>query len=400
MILSVVAWVCAFATPVTIDPVAYPGPWDFQGVRRHGAASFDLAPGTYGLTLAGTSGGTGTLTVHADGTVDLAPASRFHSSGSTAYFHNAVVEIDTVGFTGEWSTASVSRRRGGTTAVFVPNAGYLIQIHPGSFAFQVLADGTVQADGIHAEGLGDTLTFVTTPVSVDVGDYAGLWTWHAVRDRAPGDAVDVPVVPAMTYEVDPGGVSRFRFVVDADGVVESLAPASAYGDGDTLRFETLLVDLWHDGFVGTWTLDQVFYTTAPSAQAYVVPGLTYLLIANSGPRVTFVIGPECPAIPPELPLVGSVWRWECAVLDADGDGILDDEDACDDSASGAVVGDDGCSGVQAIEAACGSLSACGRPCPHGAFVSCVARTSNEARWAGLIDARERAAIVSGAARCK
>ena len=81
--------------------------------------------------------------------------------------------------------------------------------------------------------------------------------------------------------------------------------------------------------------------------------------------------------------------------DSDGDGICDDIDRCADTRDGAVVGDDGCSGWQYVEAECGV------PADHGrggrGYIACVRRASREARRAGLLDRRQRAAVMRHAA---
>lgn len=77
--------------------------------------------------------------------------------------------------------------------------------------------------------------------------------------------------------------------------------------------------------------------------------------------------------------------------DADGDGVINDEDFCQLSAESATVDADGCSIAQL--------------CPvdydwrnRNAYVSCVRRVSNDFAVAGLITRQERSAILSEALR--
>lgn len=86
--------------------------------------------------------------------------------------------------------------------------------------------------------------------------------------------------------------------------------------------------------------------------------------------------------------------------DADGDGVSDDVEApsCGDTPLDVPVGTDGCSGAQAVDAACGD---CADHPTRGAYVSCVSGATNEARNAGLLSGAEKASIVRAAARtCK
>ncbi len=77
-------------------------------------------------------------------------------------------------------------------------------------------------------------------------------------------------------------------------------------------------------------------------------------------------------------------------IDADGDGIPDDEDNCPNTAFGEIVNNFGCS----ISDLC--------PCDndwknHGGYVKCVAHTSEDFLVDGLITETEKDIIVSDAA---
>lgn len=87
---------------------------------------------------------------------------------------------------------------------------------------------------------------------------------------------------------------------------------------------------------------------------------------------------------------------DTADVDGDGDGVLECFDGCPDTAAGARIDADGCSGAQLVAQACSAASFRN----HGGFVSCVAHAANTARDAGLIDDAEHGALVSAAARSK
>lgn len=80
--------------------------------------------------------------------------------------------------------------------------------------------------------------------------------------------------------------------------------------------------------------------------------------------------------------------------DPDDDGIDDLDDTCTDSASGAVVDADGCSGAQVVENTCGSASDWKN---LGQYVSCVTKAANDAVKAGLLTNTESSAIKVAAA---
>lgn len=83
-------------------------------------------------------------------------------------------------------------------------------------------------------------------------------------------------------------------------------------------------------------------------------------------------------------------RYADCTADADGDGRLDAEDACPGTAPGAVVNASGCS----LPELCPCVAAWKS---HGAFVSCVAQTSEAFVGAGLISTGQKDAQVSAAA---
>ena len=75
--------------------------------------------------------------------------------------------------------------------------------------------------------------------------------------------------------------------------------------------------------------------------------------------------------------------------DDDGDGVADTGDACPATPAGSVVNANGCSIAQLVP--CGGRN-------HGAYVSAVAKATNDFVAAGLITRSERAALVSAAAQ--
>ena len=82
--------------------------------------------------------------------------------------------------------------------------------------------------------------------------------------------------------------------------------------------------------------------------------------------------------------------------DDDGDGVLDEDDLCPHTALDQVYDSStGCSGTQSVELACGESSEYPN---HGLYVRCVAQASKDARQAGLLTNKERAGLVSAAAR--
>src|SRR5690606_25326747 len=77
--------------------------------------------------------------------------------------------------------------------------------------------------------------------------------------------------------------------------------------------------------------------------------------------------------------------------DSDSDGVADEDDQCAATPAGAPVNASGCS--------IGQLCPCAGPGPqHGAYVSCVAKTTNAFVKAGVIDKQDKGAIQCQAAK--
>ncbi|BBN82795.1 hypothetical protein PA25_27800 [Pseudoalteromonas sp. A25] len=89
---------------------------------------------------------------------------------------------------------------------------------------------------------------------------------------------------------------------------------------------------------------------------------------------------------------------DAPVVDSDGDGVLDDNDMCNDTAAGALIDENGCSGVQNVANACN----CAGPTidlpwkNHGQYVSCVAHAKNIEVANGLLTDEEGDALTEAA----
>ncbi len=96
---------------------------------------------------------------------------------------------------------------------------------------------------------------------------------------------------------------------------------------------------------------------------------------------------------------GSIWgvlvREPESALDSDGDGVLDDSDDCPSTAPGDAVNDYGCSAEQTLAITCPIDDSYKN---HGAYVSCVSKTSETLLEEGLLTEEEKDAIVSEAAK--
>ncbi len=85
-------------------------------------------------------------------------------------------------------------------------------------------------------------------------------------------------------------------------------------------------------------------------------------------------------------------------VDTDGDGVVEQDDLCPDTAEGALTDENGCSGLQNVTSAC----SCDGPETggtwknHGQYVSCVAHAKNAQVQAGLLTEEEGDALTEAA----
>ena len=154
-----------------------------------------------------------------------------------------------------------------------------------------------------------------------------------------------------------------------------------------------------------FNIDVVDGALADTVLAY--PGLTVPLftIVSSHPPVKrrytllTVWDPDAPgtpfAVPEDVNVLGEVLGpAPTPVVDADGDGVLDDVDACPATPAGSRIDPTGCSSKELIERACPAPAAKN----HGDYVSCVSLEANRQRAAGFISGDEHGKLVSEAAQ--
>jgi len=256
-------------------------------------------------------------------------------------------------------------------------------------------------------------------------------------DRATFDAA-APDIPLEDFE---GGTALPGQVVGCGSPLDS-NPSPCFGAGEIeaglevhASSETNIVALGAGivpvnptTWVGSDLFNDVTFLDFTNGDAYAV-GLDIFDFSGS-PTITINVYSDSGLIGTSLALNGGFWGVICdepitrlvlgtatnvivldnvafgnPIIDTDGDGFPDDEDACPESDLSASVIIDGCdSGVDnlLLDSGC-TISDLIADCAanasnHGQFVSCVAHLTNDLKSDGLISGKEKGAIQRCAAK--
>ena len=286
---------------ITIDPGAFNGNWAILGEtgNQSGTQVVNLGAGTYTIRLFSISQTQFSFTVDAGGTVTSLKPGAATAVGSTLEFNNASIVVDTSLYEGQWQLvgfAGFNTHVDGSAQQFtlVPDTDYLIRIaniSQAQLAFNVSAGGAVSSYNVAAaSGSGGTLTLNTTSISVDTGQYEGQWqfvgidNFNTATDPNPQAII---VVPGLDYLIRVANISQATIGIGVNGVgdVSSFNTAAATAAGNSLLFNTELVNIDPGFYAGQWQLVGIssFNSSAnPGSQAvFMVPNLDYLIFVGN-----------------------------------------------------------------------------------------------------------------------
>jgi YVTN family beta-propeller protein len=251
----------------------------------------------------------------------------------------------------------------------------------------------VQGDYKHTPWNSNGLGYCGIGVAID--DEGNGWT-EAMRVGQQRSIIKITPSGERTFYKSNG--NRSELVIGDDGYLWT-TNLNDSGGSDIVRFD--MADASYDRYpaaIGSWFngsgltyLNGYVWATDPATDK--------LLKVDpvDGSEVAQIVVGKRPFSP------GDMSGYEAARLgfitlvppDLDDDGVPDDQDLCPDTASGAIIDANGCSGAQLIDLAC--------PCDdtwrnHGQYVSCVAQETKTQIKAGLITPAEKYAFVTAAAR--
>jgi len=324
------------AFSITIDPDAYTGKYSVPGaVSVTGVQIVSLNAGTHFVDIG--PGINFSFSVSSTGDVTSGNPAAAHGVGSTLTFHTTTISVDpTVDYTGTYSLRGVdiSSSSGLESFVLLPGiGGYLLDIAPGvGFRFEVSSSGQVTSRNLTAaHGVGSTLVFDTTTISVDpTVDYTGTYSLRGV-DRSSSSGLEsfvlLPGIGGYLLDIAPG--VGFRFDVSSSGQVTSRNLTAAHGVGSTLVFDTTTIFVDPIDYTGNYGIRGVASFGSSGLESFnLLPGISgYILDIAPGINTRFNVASPC-AVPPEVFVDGFTFELSCGAPDSDGDGVPDDNDNC------------------------------------------------------------------------
>ncbi len=340
-------------TPVTIDPGDYTGEIRLTwGERWYGVNTVTLLRGQ--RRALGLPYDLVDLQVGADGSVSTDSTASAWGVGSTLHFATTPV---TIGGASYDSTYYLVRHADGTlwragddVVVLVPGLDWAITLASQRFRFHVEADGSVSGDfGETFDYFGSTLGIRTVPITIDPGEYSGLWQ---PAFMAPDTfAAHPPRTGPSTLRLPPGTYWRFLIAqarpyfelqLDGSGAIESAQPASGLVvSGQTAAFNTVPILVDPGAYTGPWYAQaNEFY--GPTELAFVA-GFDWQIRTATAPWQFASVFDPCAVNPNALTFSDGILDFVCdtAPPDADGDGVPDDADNCPESANVSQIDLDG-----------------------------------------------------------
>lgn len=208
-------------TTINIDPVNYAGLYHMHGVSpiqfNLGLQSFAVLPGlTYRISP---NGGSLPYHVDANGNVSSSLTDSLYGVGSTLYFRNTTIFVDTGEFLGQYHHRFGGSEFGSRAMVAVPGTDSSFQLRNGGqfILFNIDTSGNVISNSPDsAYGNGNSLVFKNSTLRIDPGQFSGPYDFaHVVPGHTLTGVQDVIVVPSQRYVLQVSGVS-YVFNVGAD----------------------------------------------------------------------------------------------------------------------------------------------------------------------------------------
>lgn len=276
--------------------------------------------------------------IEADGTIEsLSPYSATGGAQSLTLI-TGPLNIDTAGYMGQYNVdtlvpASQAWVTGNKSYQAILGVTYRLRLGGQTLTtFSTSNTGFVSTNTPAALTSGQGfVTFKTTPVFFDVGDYAGQW----VFDRSlvfTGSREEV-LVRGTTWGFSVvGGGSWLLFDVDENGQVISPLDEIATGEGNSLILNNESISVEPGQETHSWSIAFVQAKTPEPMVVSLIPGFRYQLAGwiSSGYEGSgfFSVTSPCAVDPNTLDFGTSDFTLSCGQIDSDDDGVPDVTDNC------------------------------------------------------------------------
>jgi hypothetical protein len=347
--------------PVDVDPGLYDGQYHMLGYRSGPATLHFWPAGTgsddigshYRLGNGATPWSTG-FELDVSGNV-ITDSSRIIASNNSITFVTVPVVIDPGAYTGRYNIGQY--RDGPQTVYLMPegtgtdDVGSRWTIGNGSWPWATYFDldtsGNVLTDSTRLTVVGNSITFLTVPVILDLGMYLGRWS--SSIGYIQNGAHTMHLLPKGTGTMDFGsrwhmsnavGVTIF-FELDTSGNISSDSSRIDIS-GNYMTLNTIPIDIDPGTHTGAYSVDSVWiygpqrrYLLGEGSGLVMDRGAGWNLHAPGLSAERFDIDTPCAIIPSETITLGSGasavdFLVTCAdvIVDTDEDGVADTSDNC------------------------------------------------------------------------
>ncbi|HUS33570.1 MAG TPA: Ig-like domain-containing protein, partial [Kofleriaceae bacterium] len=263
---------------INVDPAAYDGRYFLRSQFSQqfvGPHSFVVLPSlTYDMSNIVSLW---SFSVDALGNV-LCSHAASTCSGNTLRFNTTAITVAPGAYTGRYFLRShfTEQFTGSHTFIVIRGLEEHFSNVTDLLPFNVDATGNVVISSPAATGAGSTLSLNTTTMTVDPGQYTGLYFIRSYFTQNVSGVRTFAVIPGLLHEFSNiSGLVGFR--VDASGNIVISSP-SAVGIGSTLKLNNTTITVDPGAYTGRYYVRSYFTTQFSGQHSYVVvPGMQHEL---------------------------------------------------------------------------------------------------------------------------
>ena len=259
-LLSVCWTPMVFAVPIKVEPGNFKGGWYIdESESRVGPATVDLAEGGHWVGLGDYVETLFYIDVNDNGEVFVDNGVSASGKPGTLSFRTVETVIDPYGYDGTYFIEDIFTGSGKQTLSLIPGLEYQLNVGEGGFRRRV--EFSVDADGKTSTNDKDTInvaenavTFITSAINVDPGDYEGLYTIYPASKEKWSQGQRTFILPnGLRYAILIGNEPIDIFIGN-DGTVSGRGENSIEFKSNTMKFKTAAVEIDPGTYHGNWVI--------------------------------------------------------------------------------------------------------------------------------------------------